>query len=162
MNHTMDNRREQWYFVGGIVVIILLSMLFLGRIEFHNELEQDRVSHILISYVDRAQTKGTINVKAEDWPQWAQVYDRPEETTVIFEQDGYLGIFADVIYYENRYERRTWFSGKVVEQASEYYYKPDGSLYLEAVYECEREPEMVLEQLRPQQYDFTTFKGEKR
>ncbi len=164
MNDTMNNKKQQRWFIGGIMVLIVVSVVFLGRIEFHNELEQEVISHVLIGYIDEEWHYGTVTVQAKDWPQWAQAYECTAEQSVTFEYDiygGRIGIFADVMYYENRYERRTWFSGRVVERASEYYYKPTGALYLDTVYELHREPELSLEQLKPQQYDFSAFTGKR-
>ena len=108
------------------------------------------------------QYTGDVVVTSDEWPEWAMKYDKPEEAMVHFTEDasgGRIGIFADLIYYENRYERRTWFSGRLLEQASEYYYKPEGALYLEAVYEPGKVPEMSITDMVPQNYDFMAFDG---
>lgn len=158
-----DNTKKYTKYIVIAVLAILAIVLGLGRIEFHNELERDVIPGALIGYMDDERYFGTLTVSSADWPQWTEAFDRPDETTVTFEYDvlgGRIGIFADLVYYENRYELRTWFSGKLLEHASEYYYKPEGALYLQPVYELNREPDIPLEQLVPQQYDYMAFKSD--
>ena len=157
-----ESTKKYLLYIGLAALILFLIVAFLGRLEFHNELEQEVLPHTLVGYVNDVQYSGDIVVTSDEWPEWAMKYDKPEETMVQFTGDasgGRIGIFADLIYYENRYERRTWFSGRLLEQASEYYYKPEGALYLEAVYEPGKVPEMSITDMVPQNYDFMAFDG---
>ena len=157
-----ESTKKYLLYIGLAALILFLIVALLGRLEFHNELEQDVLPHTLVGYVDDVQYTGDVVVTSDKWPEWAIEYDKPEETMVHFTEDasgGRIGIFADLIYYENRYERRTWFSGRLLEQASEYYYKPEGALYLEAVYEPGKVPEMSIRDMVPQNYDFMAFDG---
>lgn len=156
-----DNKKDILYIVLAVLGVFLLVVLF-GRLSFHTELEQDILSHTLVGYIDDARYFGDVTVSNEDWPEWAQEYDKPDEASVHFDHDvsgGRIGIFANIVYYENRYELRSWFSGKLLERASEYYYKPEGPLYLAPVYELDRVPEISLDEMVPQGYDFTAFDG---
>ncbi|MBQ3206359.1 MAG: hypothetical protein IJB37_07395, partial [Peptococcaceae bacterium] len=133
-----ESTKKYLLYIGLAALILFLIVAFLGRLEFHNELEQEVLPHTLVGYVNDVQYSGDVVVTSDEWPEWTMEYDKPEEVLVHFTEDasgGRIGIFADLIYYENRYERRTWFSGRLLERASEYYYKPEGALYLEAVYE---------------------------
>ena len=157
-----ESTKKYLLYIGLAALILFLIVALLGRLEFHNELEQEVLPHTLVGYVDDVQYTGDVVVTSDEWPEWAMKYDKPEETMVHFTGDasgGRIGIFADLIYYENRYERRTWFSGRLLEQASEYYYKPEGALYLEAVYEPGKVPEMSIRDMVPQNYDFMAFDG---
>ena len=157
-----ESTKKYLLYIGLAALILFLIVAFLGRLEFHNELEQEVLPHTLVGYVNDVQYSGDVVVTSDEWPEWAMKYDKPEETMVHFTGDasgGRIGIFADLIYYENRYERRTWFSGRLLEQASEYYYKPEGALYLEAVYEPGKVPEMSITDMVPQNYDFMAFDG---
>lgn len=157
-----ESTKKYLLYIGLAALILFLIVAFLGRLEFHNELEQDVLPHTLVGYVDDVQYTGDVAVTSDEWPEWTREYDKPEEVLVHFTEDasgGRIGIFADLIYYENRYERRTWFSGRLLEQASEYYYKPEGALYLEAVYEPGKVPEMSITDMVPQNYDFMAFDG---
>ena len=144
-----------------LALAVVLVVVLLGRIEFHNELERDVQDHVLLGYLDEQQYSGTVTVQAEQWPAWTAVFEHDETTTVTFASDsnGRIGIFADVVYFENRYEWRTWFSGRLLKQASEYYYRADGPLVLQPVYD-EREPEIDRTELRGLDYDYQSFRGE--
>ena len=157
-----ESTKKYLLYIGLAVLILFLIVALLGRLEFHNELELEVLPHTLVGYVDDVQYTGDVVVTSDEWPEWAMEYDKPEEAMVHFTGDasgGRIGIFADLIYYENRYERRTWFSGRLLERASEYYYKPEGALYLEAVYEPGKVPEMSITDMVPQNYDFMAFDG---
>ena len=157
-----ESKKKYLLYIGLAALILFLIVALLGRLEFHNELEQDVLPHTLVGYVDDVQYTGDVAVTSDEWPEWTMEYDKPEEVLVHFTEDasgGRIGIFADLIYYENRYERRTWFSGRLLERASEYYYKPEGALYLEAVYEPGKVPEMSITDMVPQNYDFMAFDG---
>ncbi len=154
--------KKTFLYIGLIVLGVFLLVVLFGRLSFHNELEQDLLPHTLIGYIDDVRYFGDVTVSAEDWPEWTMEYDKLDETSVHFEYDvlgGRIGIFANLVYYENRYELRSWFSGKLLERASEYYYKPEGTLYLAPVYEPDRAPEISLDEMVPQGYDFTAFDG---
>ena len=157
-----ESTKKYLLYIGLAALILFLIVALLGRLEFHNELELEVLPHTLVGYVDDVQYTGDVVVTSDEWPEWAMKYDKPEEAMVHFTGDvsgGRIGIFADLIYYENRYERRTWFSGRLLERASEYYYKPEGALYLEAVYEPGKVPEMSITDMVPQNYDFMAFDG---
>ena len=157
-----ESTKKYLLYIGLAALILFLIVALLGRLEFHNELEQEVLPHTLLGYVDDVQYTGDVVVTSDEWPEWTMEYDKPEEVLVHFTGDasgGRIGIFADLIYYENRYERRTWFSGRLLERASEYYYKPEGALYLEAVYEPGKVPEMSIRDMVPQNYDFMAFDG---
>lgn len=162
----MDETRSTKYYLLriGLAALILFGIVaLLGRMEFHTELEREVLPHTLIGYMDEVCYIGDVMVSADDWPEWAHEYDKPDEAAIHFTNampGGRIGIFADLIYYENRYERRTWFSGRLIEKASEYYYKPEGVLYPEAVYEQDKLPEVSVEDMVPQQYDFMAFQGD--
>ena len=157
-----ESTKKYLLYIGLAALILFLIVAFLGRLEFHNELEQEVLPHTLVGYVNDVQYSSDVVVTSDEWPEWAMEYDKPEEAMIHFTGEasgGHIGIFADLIYYENRYERRTWFSGRLLEQASEYYYKPEGALYLEAVYEPGKVPEMSITDMVPQNYDFMAFDG---
>lgn len=157
-----ESTKKYLLYIGLAALILFLIVALLGRLEFHNELELEVLPHTLVGYVDDVQYTGDVAVTSDEWPEWAMEYDKPEEAMIHFTGEasgGHIGIFADLIYYENRYERRTWFSGRLLERASEYYYKPEGALYLEAVYEPGKVPEMSITDIVPQNYDFMAFDG---
>ena len=157
-----ESTKKYLLYIGLAALIMFLIVALLGRLEFHNELELEVLPHTLVGYVDDVQYTGNVVVTSDKWPEWTMEYDKPEEAMVHFNEytsGGRIGIFADLIYYENRYERRTWFSGRLLERASEYYYKPEGALYLEAVYEPGKVPEMSITDMVPQNYDFMAFDG---
>ena len=157
-----ESTKKYLLYIGLAALILFLIVALLGRLEFHNELELEVLPHTLVGYVNDVQYTGDVVVISDEWPEWAMKYDKPEEAMVHFNEyasGGRIGIFADLIYYENRYERRTWFSGRLLERASEYYYKPEGALYLEAVYEPGKMPEMSITDMVPQNYDFMAFNG---
>ena len=162
MEQTVDNTKKYLLYFGLAVLIIIGLVVLLGRMEFHNELEREQLPHTLIGYLDDAYYVGDVTVLHEDWPDWTKTFDGYIETTLQFTSDGQggrIGIFADLIYFENRYENRSWFSGKLIERASEYYYKPDGPLYLEEVYEPYGDMQVFDGRLVPQNYDFYAFDG---
>ena len=138
----LNNTKKYRRYIVGIVLAIAAVVLLLGRVEFHNELERAVLPHSFLGYLDEAQYTGSINITDTQWPKWAEDYEKPAQQTVDFKEHvegGRIGIFADLVYYENRYELRTWFSGRLLECDSIYYYRPEGALYLEAVYEPNRD-----------------------
>ena len=162
MEQTVDNTKKYLLYFGLAVLIIIGLVVLLGRMEFHNELEREQLPHTLIGYLDDAYYVGDVTVLHEDWPDWTKTFDGYIETTLQFTSDGQggrIGIFADLIYFENRYENRSWFSGKLIERASEYYYKPDGPLYLDQVYEKNGDTDVFAGRIVPQNYDFYAFDG---
>ena len=163
MEQTVDNTKKYLLYFGLAVLIIIGLVVLLGRMEFHNELEREQLPHTLIGYLDDAYYVGDVTVLHEDWPDWTKTFDGYIETTLHFTDDaqgGRIGIFADLIYFENRYEKRSWFSGKLIEQASEYYYKPDGPIYLDEMYEQYDETKVFDGRVVPQNYDFNVFNGQ--
>lgn len=144
-----------------LALAMVLVVVLLGRIEFHNELERDVQDNVLLGYLDEQQYSDMVTVQAEQWPAWAAVFEHDESAVVTFAADcsGRIGIFADVVYFENRYEWRTWFSGRLLKRASEYYYRPVSPLTLQPVYD-EREPEIDRTELRGLDYDYQSFRGE--
>ena len=162
MEQTVDNTKKYLLYFGVAALIVIGIVVLFGRMEFHNELEREQLPHTLIGYLDDAYYVGDITILHEDWPDWAQAFDGYIETTLHFTGDapgGRIGIFADLIYFENRYENRSWFSGKLIERASEYYYKPDGPLYLDQVYEKNGDTDVFAGRIVPQNYDFYAFDG---
>ncbi|MBR5319428.1 MAG: hypothetical protein IKU46_07550 [Peptococcaceae bacterium] len=144
----------------GLLALLLIAVIGLGRIEFHNELERDVYPDAFLGCVDDAVYSGTVIIQAEQMPEWCQNLGISGEETVVFAdgRSGQIGLFADVVYFENRYERRTWFSGKLLEQASEYYCRLDGPIRLEPVYtplECE----INVDTIKGADYDYMSFKG---
>ncbi len=159
-----DNTKKYLLYLIAAVLLACVIVVVFGRMEFHNELEREILPHTLIGYMDDKVYDDTAVITKNDWPLWTEAFDRQWEDTLAIDtqQSGArIGIYANLVYYENRYEKRTWFSGKLVERASEYYYKPEGNLYLEAVYTPYPELEINLEQIVPQRYDFYAFDGTK-
>ena len=158
-----DNTKKYMIYLGLTALLVCAIVVLFGRMEFHNELEREVLPHTLIGYLNEKNNYfGAVAVYENEWPEWAEEFDYPKEGAVVFgyeRRDARIGIFANLLYYENRYEKRSWFSGKLIERASEYYYKPEGNLYLEAVYPPYPEPEIKLEQIVPQSYDFMAYKG---
>ena len=162
MEQTVNNTKKYLLYFGVAALIVIGIVVLFGRMEFHNELEREQLPHTLIGYLDDAYYVGDVTVLHEDWPDWTKTFDGYIETTLQFTDEqpgGRIGIFADLIYFENRYEKRSWFSGKLIERASEYYYKPDGPLYLEEVYEPYGDMQVFDGRLVPQNYDFYAFDG---
>ena len=159
---TKNETAKYLLYIVAAALLLFVIIVLLGRVVFHTELEQEVLPHAFIGYFDDVQYTDDVIVTSEKWPVWAKEFDKPDEVSVQFADDsqgGRIGIFADLIYYENRYERRTWFSGRLLERASEYYYKPEGMLYLEAVYVCGQTPDIPVEKMVPQDYDFMAFDG---
>lgn len=161
---SVNYTKQYLRYIGILIIAILCIVLLFGRMEFHNELERQVLPHTLIGYVNEAHYWDMVPVTAEEWPDWASQFHKPDEALISFVQDGpggRIGIFADLVYYENRYEKRTWLTGRLLVQEAEYYYKPEGALYLEAVYEPDLVSEINLQELVPQEYDFMAFRGNK-
>lgn len=144
-----------------LALAVVLVVVLLGRMEFHNELQREVQQKVLLGYLDEQQYSGTVTVQAEQWPAWATAFERDTATQVAFAPgtSGRIGIFAEVVYFENRYEWRTWFSGRLLKQASEYYYRPVGLLTLQPVYD-EQEPDIDRAELKGPDYDYQNFRGE--
>ena len=135
-------------------------LLGLGRVELHNEIECDAYDDAFLGYVDDSLYSGDVIVTAEQMPEWCRNLGIAGEQEIEFADgiSGNIGIFADVIYYENRYELRTWFSGKTLEKDSEYYYRLNSLIHLEPVYEP-LECRIDVNNIRGAEYDYTAFKG---
>lgn len=151
---------ERLVYLIGFLILTAAVLFGLGRVELHNELEQEILEDEFLGYVDSETYRGTVTIKAEQMPQWCKNLSISGEQTVEFADgiSGNIGIFADVIYYENRYELRTWFSGKTLEKDSEYYYRLNSSIQLEPVYEP-MESRIDVNNIRGAEYDYTAFKG---
>ena len=157
-----NNTKKYICYLGAMVLLVCTVVVLFGRMEFHTELERDKLPHTLIGYLDDTYYVGDVTVLHENWPDWSKSFDGYVETTLHFNDDqpgGRIGIFADLVYFENRYEKRSWFSGKLIEKASEYYYKPDGPLYLDEVYEQYDDIQVFDGRVVPQNYDFYAFDG---
>lgn len=144
----------------GLLLLAVCVLFGLGRVELHNEIECEVYTDEFLGYIDDAAYKGTVTVSAETLPGWCRTLGISGEETVEF-ADGFggrIGIFADVIYYENRYELRTWFSGKTLEKDSEYYYRLNSPIRLEPVYQP-LECQIDVNNIRGAEYDYTAFKG---
>jgi hypothetical protein len=105
MEQTVDNTKKYLLYFGVAALIVIGIVVLFGRMEFHNELEREQLPHTLIGYLDDAYYVGDITILHEDWPDWAQAFDGYIETTLQFTNDGHggrIGIFADLIYFENR------------------------------------------------------------
>lgn len=162
VDDTRNYTKQYLRYVGIFVVGVLLIVAAFGRVELHSELERQILPHTLIGYVDDVRYFETVRIQASEWPDWAAAFEVPDVVSVDFESDcfgGRIGIFADLVYYENRYEKRSWLTGHLFTQASEYYYKPEGVLYLEKVSAYNQVPEVPLDEIVPQGYDFMAFRG---
>lgn len=143
-------------------VTVGLILLLSGRVEFHNELEREVRQDVFLGYIEKlpASDENCVTITAEQYPSWCKAICEIEpQTMVLGKDDGRcIGIFADVVYYENRYELRRWFSGTVLKRNSEYYYKLDAPLRLRLL-EDGREPEIDIMQIRAGDYDYMAYKG---
>ena len=151
---------ERRVYAAAFLLFAAVVLLGLGRVELHNEIECDVYDDAFLGYVDDSLYSGDVIVTAEQMPGWCRNLDIAGEQKIEFADgiSGNIGIFADVIYYENRYELRTWFSGKTLEKDSEYYYRIDGPIKLEAVYQP-LECQIDVNDIRGAEYDYTAFKG---
>lgn len=142
-----------------LVALVLVVVIGFGRVEYHNELEQSAQEHALIGYVDDSLHEGNIKLRAQDYPQWCRDVGTVQPQVVRFPEgeDGYIGLYANVVYFENRMEKRAWFSGKLLERNSEYYYKVYGPVSAEPVMEWE-EPVSDGNRLVAEDYDYMGFK----
>ena len=151
---------ERRVYAAAFLLFAAVVLMGLGRVELHNEIECVVYDDAFIGYVDDTLYSGNVTVTAEQMPEWCRSLGIAGEQEVEFADgiSGNIGIFADVIYYENRYELRTWFSGKTLEKDSEYYYRIDGPIKLEAVYQP-LECQIDVNNIRGAEYDYTAFKG---
>lgn len=144
----------------GFFLITAVAVFGFGRVEFHNELEREVYTEEFLGYVDESVYSGSVTITAEEMPQWCQELGITGKETVEFADgiSGQVGMFADVVYLENHYEVRTWFSGKTLEEAREYYYRLSSPIQLEPVYQP-LECRIDVNNIRGVDYDYTTFKG---
>ncbi len=151
---------ERLFLLIAFLVITAAAVIGWGRMEFHNEMEREVHVDEFLGYVDDNIYSGTVTIHAEQMPQWCQELGITGEETVEFADgiSGKVGMFADVIYYENRYEVRTWFTGRTLEQASEYYYRLNSPIQLEPVYQP-MECYIDVNNIKDADYDYTTFEG---
>lgn len=147
---------ERNIFVGLLLLLVIGAIIGLGRVEFYNEVEQDVKADVFLGYVDETRHYGNVCVKAVQLPSWCQTLKFAENQMIELGEDGgYIGIFADVYYLENRYELRTWFSGRLLKRTSEYYYRLKDEIHLRPVYSHNLlEPEIDLNQLKTGDYDY--------
>lgn len=117
-------------------------------------------SAVFLGYASEADYLGSLTVDESWLPDQLRALGTAEQQTLFFAQSGRVGIFADLVYYENRVEERSWLSGKLLRQASEYYYKPDGPLWFQPVYD-NAGVSVPLSQIKPSEYDYTAFQGNK-
>lgn len=153
----MKQTKQQKRFVLLLLLLVLLAVGLLGRLEFHNELEREVLPGAFLGYVGEDDYTGTLTVDESWLPQQFRFLGSAEQQTLSFTQAGRVGIFADLVYYENRVEKRSWFSGKLLKQASEYYYKLDSPLRFQPVYETLTP--VSLDEIRPSDYDYMAFQG---
>lgn len=151
---------ERRVYAAAFLLLAAVVLLGLGRVELHNEIECDVYDDAFLGYVDDTLYSGTVMITAEQMPEWCRNLGIAGEHEVEIADgiSGHIGIFADVIYYENRYELRTWFSGKTLEKDSEYYYRINSQIQLEPVYHP-LESQIDVNNIRGSEYDYTAFKG---
>ena len=151
---------EKLLFVLILLVGIAGAVIGLGRVEFHNEVEQDVLHDVFLGYVDEATYSGSVTVTAAQMPPWCQAQGITGEQTLTFADGAYgrIGIYADLYDLENRYELRTWFSGRLLERQSEYYYRIKGDIRLEPVY-APLAAQIDVADIQVPDYDISTFKG---
>lgn len=151
---------ERGVCVAAFLLLGAFILLGLGRVELHNEIECDVYDDAFLGYVDNTLYSGNVTVTAEQMPVWCRNLGITGEQEVEFADgiSGNIGIFADVIYYENRYELRTWFSGKTLEKDSEYYYRLNSQIQLKPVYQA-LDCQIDVNNIRGTEYDYTAFKG---
>ena len=157
-----NDRKKRIWFLLILGVAIGLILLLGGRMEFHTELEREVRQNVFLGYVENipAPDKGCVVITAERYPSWCQGVCEIETQTISWGKDSgqCVGVFADVVYYENRYELRNWFSGHLLKRTSEYYYKLDTPLQLRFLEEG-RKPEIDIGEIRAVDYDYTAYKG---
>lgn len=163
MEQTRDYTKQYLLYIGGVILAIFAVVVLFGRIELHNELERERLPHTLVGYMERSEDGASADSTLWKWPAWTEGFQcEPVEPDLLraLPDDGHIGIFADLVYYENRYERRSWFSGRLIKRASEYYYRPEGAIYAEVVYGERIAPEILPEELAAEDYNIYGFKGQ--
>ena len=155
----MDETQKRVLTILLLVVIVLAVVIGFGRVEYHNELERDAREHALIGYVDDSLHEGVVKLRAQDYPQWCRdvATVKPQVLRFAEGEAGYIGLYANVVYFENRMETRAWFSGKLLERKSEYYYKVYGVVTAEPVMQRE-EPVPDGNRLVAEDYDYMAFK----
>lgn len=157
MVQNRDNTKQYLLYIGAFVLSVFMVFVLFGRVTLHNELERDVLPHTLIGYIDWDNA-----TESWQWPEWTEAFLRQDTLPNDLSErpsDGCVGIFADLTYCENRYELRSWFSGRLIERASEYYYRPQGPLYLDIVYDCSAELKIVPEELVTHDYNIYDFNG---
>ncbi len=143
------------------LVVTAVAVIGWGSMEFHNEMERAVYVDEFLGYVDDNTYSGTVTITAEQMPEWCQELGITGEQTIEFADgiSGQIGMFGDVIYYENRYEKRTWFSGRIIEQASEFYYRLNSPIHLEPIYQP-LECQIDVNNIKGGDYDYSAFKGQ--
>lgn len=141
-------------------LVLLLVILGFGRVEYHNELEKQFYPNVFLGYLDDQIYTNKKTVTIDQLPDWCQKMKIDAPLVVSFSNgaNGRIGIFADLVYYENRFERRTWFSGKLLKRDAEYYYKQEGTLYLLPLDDTEI-VWVELQQIKPMSYNYKEFRG---
>ena len=153
----MTQKKQQRLFLCLLLAAILLAVGLLGQLVFHNELEREVVPAAFLGYASETYYTGTLTVDESWLPDQLQTLGSAEQQTLSFPQRGRVGIFADLVYYENRVEERKWLSGKLLRWDSEYYYKPDSPLWFQPVYETLTP--IPWGEIRPSDYDYMAFQG---
>ena len=159
----MQEEKKRVLLLVAAVAMVLVIVVGLGRVEFHNELERDRKEHAFLGYLDETVYRGTVLVEAGQYPAWYQKLEAAHPQTVTFAEQtaGRIGLFADVIYCENRCELRTWFSGRLLKRDAEYYWKLESPVSLEPVYEPLKAA-IDTAQLKAADYDYMAFQGHEK
>ena len=145
-------QKSKWLFLLFGVFVMVGAVLVFGRVEFHNELERSMHKNVFLGYMEVSGDGRT-----QQWPDWTEDFSKEPVNPFLEETDESIGIFADLVYYENRYERRVWFTGKLLERKSEYYYRVENALYLKPVSE-RQEIFSFTAPLRGNTYDYKSFR----
>lgn len=156
----MSLKAERRCAIAAIVSCFLLVIIVLGEVEFHNELERDIHENTFLGYIDDDIYTGKILFDEDDFPVWIREVSPVEQQTVCIKEgsSSRVGMYADVVYYENRMEERKWFSGKLKNREQEHYYKIEGKIYLKPA-DGHEKTTIKFSELKPSDYDYTTFRG---
>ena len=158
----MTQKQERKYALLTILLCVVFVVVLFGKVEFHNELERVTYKNTYLGVIDEKRYSGNTFFEEEDFPVWIRELYPVEAQAVQLEekQEKKIGMFADVVFYENRMEERKWFSGKLKNRNAEYYYKIEGKIYLRPISGNEK-IEIQLSELKPTDYDYTTFRIKK-
>ncbi len=144
-----------------LAVVLVCAAALLARVELHTVSEQALVRDAFLGYLDGEKHGGRVTVAAEGYPAWLRAL-APETMlpaqTLDLAEPARIGIFADLRCYENRFERRAWLSGHLLESAEEHYAVLAGAVALRPVTDARLTP-VPRAELRPADYDYTQFRG---